>query len=140
MTSKITYLGKLRSEAIHLASGQAVIMDAPTDNHGLGQAFSPTDLVATSLGACIVTTLGIVIQQGRLPELEMKCDITKTMGDGPRVISRIEINLYIHAPSGPLSDEQKVIIERIAHTCPVAKSLHPDLNQKVNFFYKDKKN
>lgn len=134
ITSKVTYQGQLRTECVHVASGQAILTDAPTDNHGRGEAFSPTDLAATALATCILTTVGIVIEQGRLPALELEAKVTKHMSaDAPRRIVHIEIDLHVRGPQ--LDDDQRTRFERIAHTCPVAKSLHPDIVQEVRFHY-----
>jgi uncharacterized OsmC-like protein len=133
MTSEVRYTGQLRTECTHLKSGSTITTDAPTDNHGKGESFSPTDLVATALASCIITTVGIVVEQGRLPQMDMRAEVQKIMTDGPRRIGGININLYVSGAT--LTDEEKQKLERIAHTCPVAKSLHTDLIQNVQFFY-----
>lgn len=134
ITSKVVYQGQLRTECVHVASGQVILTDAPTDNHGRGQAFSPTDLTATSLATCILTTVGIVIEQGRLPALQLEAEVIKRMSaDAPRRIVRIEIDLHVRGAQ--LDAEQQARFERIAHTCPVALSLHPDIVQDVRFHY-----
>jgi uncharacterized OsmC-like protein len=133
MTSEVQYTGQLRTECTHLKSGNKITTDAPTDNHGKGEFFSPTDLVATALASCIITTVGIVVEQGRLPYMNMRAEVRKIMVDAPRRIGGININLYVSGAT--LTDEEKQKLERIAHTCPVAKSLHADLIQNVQFFY-----
>jgi uncharacterized OsmC-like protein len=133
MTSEVIYTGQLRTECTHLKSGNQITTDAPPDNHGKGEYFSPTDLVATALASCIITTIGIVVEQGRLPQMNMRADVLKIMADAPRRIAGIDVNIYISGAT--LTDEEKQKLERIAHTCPVAKSLHPDLVQNLQFFY-----
>jgi len=133
-TSRVIYKGELRTECIHLKSGQIILTDAPTDNQGKGEAFSPTDLTATSLATCILTTIGIVAGQGRLPELQMQAEVTKTMSsDSPRRITRIDV--AIETSGRLLSIEEKNLLERVAKTCPVAHSLHPDIEQVLSFAY-----
>jgi uncharacterized OsmC-like protein len=133
MTSEVLYTGQLRTECTHLKSGNKITTDAPTDNHGKGEFFSPTDLVATALASCIITTVGIVVDQGRLPQMKMRAEVQKNMVDAPRRIGSIDINLYVSGAT--LTDEEKQKLERIAHTCPVAKSLHPEMLQNVQFYY-----
>jgi uncharacterized OsmC-like protein len=131
-TSKITYLGGLRTECIHIQSGQPIITDAPTDNHGRGEAFSPTDLTATSLGACIITTMDIAAIGRGIQLLGMEAEVTKVMAANPRRISVIVVNVTVH---GDLTHDQQVILEDIGRNCPVAKSLHPDLKQELTFSF-----
>jgi len=134
LTSKVIYKGQLRTECTHLKSGQVLLTDAPTDNHGLGEAFSPTDLVATALASCILTTVGIAVEQGRFPRLEMEAEVTKHMSaDAPRRIVRVEIVLAVRGPE--MDADQRTRFERIAQTCPVAVSLHPDLAVVARFIY-----
>ncbi|WP_128546075.1 OsmC family protein [Larkinella soli] len=131
-----TYQGDLRTEATHLQSGTRIITDAPTDNTGKGEAFSPTDLVATALGSCIATTMGIVARRDgiELPESEMT--ITKVMSkDAPRRIVRIEVDITM-PPSEVFTEEYRAKMEHTAHTCPVALSLHPDIEQAIRFDWK----
>jgi len=131
MTSEVTYQGDLRTQAIHLASDNTIITDAPTDNHGKGEAFSPTDLTATSLATCMITIMGISAQSRGWDLVGTRAEILKVMAAGPRRISRIEIDL--HMPKGHFSDEDKKILEKAARTCPVAMSLHPDIEQVIRF-------
>lgn len=134
LTSKVIYKGQLRTECTHFKSGQVLLTDAPTDNHGLGEAFSPTDLVATALASCILTTVGIAVEQGRFPRLEMEAEVTKHMSaDAPRRIARVEIVLT--TKGAEMDADQRTRFERIAHTCPVAVSLHPELVLDVSFVY-----
>lgn len=131
MTSKVVYTGHLRSSATHILSGSVIETDAPTDNHGKGERFSPTDLVATALASCIVTTIGIGAAAHDLNIDGAVCEVTKVMASDPRRISEIIIDMSF-PDSAPFTDKQKVIIERIAATCPVAASLHPDLKKTIS--------
>ena len=132
MTSEVTYTGNLRTENTHQKSGAIYITDAPIDNNGKGEAFSPTDTVATGLANCILTVMGIKSQQMK-PEMEgAKAEVIKTMASNPRRISKIEINITM--PSGFSKKEQK-ILEHTAHTCPVHYSLHPDIEKDVTIHW-----
>ncbi len=132
-TSKIVYLGDLRTQATHLASAEAIITDAPVDNNGKGEAFSPTDLAATSLGSCAMTIMGIVARRDEIDFAGSEIEITKIMSaEPPRKIARIEVNFTMKTPEA-LSEEVKAKYVRTAHTCPVALSLHPDIEQVFNF-------
>ena len=120
-TAKIVYQNDLSTEATHLRSGNAIITDAPIDNNGLGRAFSPTDLVATALGTCILTVMGI---RARDKEIDMKgatIQATKIMASNPRRIEKIEIDLVM--PANNYSSKERKILEAAAHHCPVANSL-----------------
>lgn len=132
-TSKITYLGNLRTEAVHLQSGTTIITDAPTDNHGKGEAFSPSDLMSTSLGSCMLTIMGIVANRHAINIDGTTIDITKIMKDNPRRVG--EIIVEFHMPPKNYSDKEKQLLENAAYTCPVAKSLHSELKQTVIFNY-----
>lgn len=130
MTSKVTYLGDLRTECTHLQSGNTYITDAPLDNNGKGEAFSPTDTVATGLANCMMTVMGI---KARDMDIDMKgayAGVTKTMAADPRRISKIKI--VFHMPYAP-DDKTKAILERTARTCPVHYSLHPDIERDIVF-------
>ncbi len=132
-TSTITYLGDLRTEMTHLSSKTKVLTDAPTDNHGRGEAFSPTDLVATALGSCMLTLMGIAATTHGIAGLEgMKVEITKLMGADPRRIIGVHATIWLPRP---FDEKERIILERAALTCPVAKSLHPDIEQKIQFEY-----
>lgn len=130
MTSKITYLGDLRTSSIHLQSGTEIISDAPVDNHGKGQAFSPTDLLANSLGSCMMTIMAIKANDMEIDLKNSTVEITKIMQTEPRRIGRLEVvmNLNYHP-----SDKEKTILERVALNCPVHLSLHPDIDKVVSF-------
>jgi len=130
-TSKIIYRGELRTEATHLRSGQTIITDAPPDNKGKGEAFSPTDLLATSLGSCMLTIMGIAAGNHGLSIDGAEAEITKVMAAEPRRVSEIIVELKM--PANNYSDKEKKLLEHTAHTCPVAKSLGADLKQTVVF-------
>lgn len=129
-TSKVTYLGNLRTENEHLKSGSKFITDAPTDNNGKGEAFSPTDTVATGLANCMITVMGI-----KARDLKVNMDgttglVTKTMAANPRRISKIEVILDF--PAG-IDEKSKKILENTGRTCPVMQSLHPDIEKDITF-------
>ena len=132
MTSKITYLGGLRTTCEHLQSGNAIITDAPTDNHGKGEAFSPTDLVATSLGSCMISIMAIKSKELDVDLVDSTIEITKIMQAEPRKISKIVVVLFLPKTS----KKNKIILERAAMTCPVFLSLHPDIEKDVTFHWK----
>lgn len=135
MTAEIVYNGQLRTTATHLRSGEVIITDAPVDNHGRGEAFSPTDLLATALVSCMVSLLGIQIKLNRLPELGMRGTVNKIMStDAPRRIVKLEVDVYV-AGSDALTDVQRKLLEATALTCPVALSLNPSIEQVVVFHY-----
>lgn len=127
------YIGQLRTQSTHLASGTQIITDAPVDNFGKGEAFSPTDLVCVSLATCIITTVGIWAQKEKLDFSGTKLDITKTMNPSPRKIAKIGI--VVHVSNKELSNEQKERFEHIAYHCPVALSLNPEVVQELTFVY-----
>lgn len=136
-TIRTTYVGDLRTEAIHLQSGTQILTDAPTDNNGRGEAFSPTDLVATALGSCMMTIMGIVARRDGIDLTGSTLDITKIMSaEGPRRIARIVVALTMQTPD-VLSEEFRDKLERAARTCPVALSLHPDIEQVVQFEWRE---
>lgn len=132
-TIKTTYQGNLRTQATHLQSGTSILTDAPTDNNGKGEAFSPTDLVAAALGSCMMTIMGIVAQRHSIDLQNTEMEITKVMSaELPRRIARIEINFKMHTGVA-VSEDDKTKLVRAAHTCPVALSLHPDIEQVTGF-------
>lgn len=130
-TSKITYLGDLRTKSIHLQSGSELINDAPVDNHGKGEAFSPTDLVANSLATCMLTTMGIKADNMGISIVGSEAEVIKTMRSEPRQISKIEVTLRMKGAGFDM--KVKNILERTAMTCPVFLSLHPEIEKIVNF-------
>lgn len=130
----VVYEDPLRTRNTHLASGNVVVTDAPVDNHGLGQAFSPTDLLSTSLAACVMTILGIHAQDKPYALSSMKAHVAKTMAANPRRVAAIEIEFEILV-SGDASDRDFAVLERAGRACPVAKSLHPDVDQRLTFVF-----
>jgi putative redox protein len=132
-TIKTDYLGELRTQATHLQSSTQILTDAPTDNQGRGEAFSPTDLVAAALGSCMITIMGIVARRENIDLKGSEMEITKVMAaEGPRRIARIEIQMNMLS-TRQLSEIEQTKLERAAYTCPVAMSLHPDIEQAVEF-------
>ncbi|MFN8407526.1 MAG: OsmC family protein [Sphingobacteriaceae bacterium] len=131
-TIESTYLGELRSKSVHVQSGQKLLTDAPIDNQGKGESFSPTDLLATSLGNCMLTVMGIAAREHHLNIDGTTCSIVKVMATNPRRVSEIQIE-FNFPKEITYSDKEKAILERSAITCPVAKSVHPDLIQQVKF-------
>jgi putative redox protein len=131
---KIAYQGHLHCEATHGPSGKTLATDAPKDNHGKGETFSPTDLVATALGSCMLTVMGIVAQRHNIALEGATARVTKEMAASPaRRIGRLTV--AIHVP-GSLTEEQRKLLENAAHTCPVHKSLHPDIEIPVTFHWR----
>lgn len=132
MTSKLVYNGELRTTATHEQSGSVIETDAPKDNRGKGEKFSPTDLVATSLGSCMLTTMGIAAADRQIDMKGARISIEKIMGSGPRRI--IEVKVRVDFPRDHrVSPGDREYLERVALACPVAKSLHPDIAQSVSF-------
>lgn len=132
-TATAHYLGQLRTEATHVASGTVIRTDAPVDNHGKGEAFSPTDLVCVALASCIVTTMGIVADRHGLDLAGSTYATTKHMStDAPRRIARIEVALQLPAA---LAATDRALLERTARACPVALSLHPDVEKDIVMSY-----
>lgn len=125
------YLGGLRVECRHNQSGTTIITDAPTDNNGKGEAFSPTDLCAAALGACAMTIMGIYAEKNKLDLAGAGIEITKIMAQNPRKISRIE--LVFTMPAGPFTDKEKDGLENAARTCPVALTLGANVEQDFIF-------
>lgn len=134
MTSTVTYEGDLRTVAQHLQSGNTIETDAPTDNQGKGERFSPTDLVATALGSCMMTIMGIKARDLSIDLRGLQIGITKHMAANPRRISGIDVDLRF--PSGlTLDDKQRTILEKAALTCPVFQSIHPDIQVNTEFHW-----
>ena len=129
-TVETTYLGELRTEPVHVQSGTHIITDAPLDNQGKGEAFSPTDLLAASLGSCMLTIMGIAARTHQINIDGTKCSITKIMAANPRRVAEIVIDMKL---PNAYNDKEKAILEHAALTCPVYLSLHPDLKKTVNF-------
>ena len=131
-TSKITYKNNLRTEAQHIASGQKIITDAPLDNNGKGEAFSPTDLVATALASCMITIMAIAAEKNGINISETSASVKKIMGTNPRTISDVVIDIKM---SKDLALKDRKRLEKAALACPVHKSLHPDMNKEITFSY-----
>lgn len=129
-TSKVIYKGDLRTESTHLQSGTTILTDAPTDNHGRGEAFSPTDMVANSLATCMFSIMGIKAKAMNIDLNDSTAEVTKIMQAEPRKISEIVVNFVMNAT---VDDKLKIILERAAMTCPVFLSLHPDIKKTVTF-------
>lgn len=132
MTSKVTYIGDLRTVCKHVASGDSFVTDAPVDNQGLGQAFSPTDTVATALASCMFTIMGIKARGLEVDLNGSEAKVTKIMASDPRRIAKIKLTM--HLPS-PVSEKNRTILERAALTCPVNLSLHPDIERDISFHW-----
>ena len=130
MTSKVTYLGDLRTSSIHIQSGSEILSDAPKDNRGKGEAFSPTDTVANALGSCMISIMGIKAMDMELDMVGSTVEVTKIMQAEPRKIAKIGIviNMKLQA-----DEKTRTIMERVAKTCPVYLSLHPDIEKDVVF-------
>ena len=137
MTSQIIYEGDLRTKATHLQSATVLETDAPTDNQGKGERFSPTDLVATALGNCMLTIMGIKARDLNIDLKGTSIDITKIMVAEPRRIGEIKVKFHF-PPTLKTDEKQRIIIERAAMTCPVFESLHPDLKKTVEFGWDEK--
>jgi putative redox protein len=130
-TVKTTYLGDLRTENIHLQSGTVIVTDAPVDNRGKGQSFSPTDLLATALGNCIMTIMGIKAMDNDIDIVGTQLDITKIMAENPRRVAEV-VMVFKFPPKG-YSHEQKELLKSVAGISPVPLSVHADLKQTVVF-------
>ncbi len=125
-------LGNFRTEATHTASGAKIGTDAPTDNNGKGENFSPTDLVAVALGSCMMTIMDMFAKDHGIDLSGTRMVTEKVMAANPRRIGEIKIDIYF---KGEFNEKQKTMLRRVADTCPVGKSLHPDLVQTVNFHF-----
>lgn len=133
VTSKVTYLGDLRTTSVHLRSGNTIITDAPTDNHGRGEAFSPTDSVANALATCMLTVMGIKAWDLDVDFTGSTADVTKIMGTDPRRITEIHVTFNMELST---DEKTRTILERTALTCPVYFSLHPDIKKEIVFNWK----
>ena len=128
------YLGNLRTEIEHIQSGNKIITDAPLDNNGKGEFFSPTDMFSSSLGSCMLTIIGIAANTHSFSIDGTTLEIEKVMAANPRRVAEIKID--VHFPKGAnYTDKQKRIIEAAAKTCPVANSLHPDVIKNITYIY-----
>ncbi len=136
ITSTVFYMGDLRTRATHLQSQNTIFTDAPKDNHGKGEAFSPTDLVATALGSCMMTLMGIYAKRENIDLTGTHLQVTKIMGENPRRIAQITVlATFPKNIAENLSEKHKTSLIHTAKTCPVTQSLHPDLIQDINFVF-----
>lgn len=133
MTSKVTYLGDLRTKSIHLQSGNEIISDAPLDNNGKGEAFSPTDTVANALASCMMTIMGIKARDMNININDSTANVTKIMKTEPRRIGTIEI---VFEMNGNFDEKNRTVLERTAMTCPVFLSLNSDIEKRITFNWK----
>jgi len=130
-TIKTIYLGDLGTENEHLQSGNKVITDAPTDNRGKGEFFSSTDLLATALGSCIMTIMGIKARDNGIDIEGTEIEVTKIMASDPRRVAEVVVDFYF--PNKNYTEEEKKLVESVAGTSPVPLSLHPELKQTIKF-------
>ena len=133
MTSKVSYLGELRTSSIHIQSGTEILSDAPTDNHGKGEAFSPTDTVANALGSCMISIMAIKSADLNVDIIGSTAEVTKIMQAEPRKIAKI---ILVFNMSIAPDEKTKIILERTAMNCPVLLSLNPDIDKEVTFNWK----
>jgi putative redox protein len=134
VTSKVIYKGELRTEATHLRSGTVIETDAPLDNNGKGERFSPSDLVATALASCMLTIMGIAARTHNINITGTECEVEKIMVTDPRRIGEVKINMHFPQTEN-YTDKEKKILEHAAMTCPVIESLHPDIKKTVSFLW-----
>ena len=132
-TISTLYKGNLRTEAIHVKSGNKLVTDAPTDNNGKGETFSPTDLLAASLGSCMLTIMGIVAEKNNIDIENTNVETIKIMGENPRKVQKIEITISM--PHNNYSEKEKKLLYNAAVNCPVAKSLNQNLIQEITITY-----
>ncbi len=133
MLSIVKYLGDLRTESVHLRSGQSIISDAPVDNQGRGEAFSPTDLVANAVASCMFTIMGIKAKSMDLDISNSSAEVFKEMRENPRMISKVTVHFAMH---GVADEKDRLILERVAMNCPVFLSLHADIMKDIQFNWK----
>ncbi len=131
MTASIIYQGNLRCSATHLQSGTVIDTDAPTDNHGRGEKFSPTDTLCVSLATCIITTIALKARDMKIELKDTKIDVLKHMLKDPRRVGQIDVSIQF--PQLQLKEEERLILETTGNNCPVAKSLHPDLKTNIQY-------
>lgn len=132
-TATVTYQGDLRTEATHVRSESTLLTDAPVDNHGKGEAFSPTDLVATATLSCMITMMGITANKNDIDMGEVSGSVKKIMTPAPRAIGALQIEIKFGGQH--LSDTDKALLENAALSCPVSRSLHPNIAINVKFVY-----
>ena len=128
---EVEYVGELRCSAQHLASGNTIITDAPKDNHGKGEAFSPTDLLCTSLATCMMTIMGIAAKERNIFMEDSSVRITKVMAANPRRVHEIQLQFVL--VSDEIGERELEILKHAAHTCPVALSIHPEVQVRTQF-------
>jgi putative redox protein len=131
---EVEYLGELRTKGTHLKSGVTVITDAPLDNNGKGEAYSPTDMVASALASCMITIMGIQANKHGWNITGVKAEVEKIMSAAPRKIAGIRVKLFFPS-TAPADKESRALLEHAAHTCPVALSLSAELKQEMEFNY-----
>jgi len=131
MTSTVIYNSDIRTTCTHIQSGSVIVTDGPTDNYGKGEAFSPTDLVCTALAACALSLMGIYAKNHDLNVDGTKAEVTKIMHPAPRKIGKVIVNITF--PDYNFSEKDKKTLEKVALTCPVSLSLHPEVIQEFNF-------
>lgn len=134
MTATILYEGNMRCKATHVQSGTLIETDAPTDNHGKGERFSPTDLVCTALGTCMITTMAIKYAERPIELKGTSIEVKKHMAAEPRRINKIDVVVNFPA-SLKLEEKDRIILQRIADNCPVIKSLHPDIVLNIQYLW-----
>jgi uncharacterized OsmC-like protein len=132
MTASIVYEGNLRCRAIHVQSGHRIETDAPTDNHGKGEKFSPTDLVCTALGTCILTTMAIKAESMGIDIGNSTAHVTKHMTVAPRRIAKIAVEIKL-STANQISEKDREILVKTGGTCPVARSLHPEVELDISY-------
>jgi putative redox protein len=130
MTASVIYTGNLRCEAQHIQSGTTIESDAPTDNHGRGEKFSPTDLLCVSLATCMLTTMAIKAVELQVDITHAKAEVTKYMLSNPRRVGKIDVMLSLPATG---SDDDRKILQKTGDNCPVMKSIHPDIDVVINY-------
>ena len=133
MTSNVVYEGALRTTCTHIASGSDFETDAPVDNHGKGERFSPTDLMATSLATCMVTVMGIKARSMGFDLEGMQVEVEKIMKPHPRRVGGIHLRFAIPEPLKNMESKTRDILKHTAHTCPVQQSLHPEMEVRVDW-------
>ncbi|HET6994776.1 MAG TPA: OsmC family protein [Chitinophagaceae bacterium] len=133
MTSTVVYNGELRTTCTHVKSNSAFETDAPTDNHGKGERFSPTDLMSTSLATCMLTVMGIKARTMGFDLNDIKVEVLKIMKADPRRVGGIELTFHIPVPLKDIDEKTKAILKNTAETCPVMKSIHPDIAIKLDW-------
>lgn len=132
MTTKVIYTGDLRTESIHVKSNTNILSDAPIDNNGKGETFSPTDLMSNALAQCVLTIMGIKANENNWNIDGSTAEVTKIMGVNPRRVTEVKIDFFI---KGDFNKKSKIILENAGRACPVSKSLHPDLLQTLKFIW-----